>query len=250
MTSNIPELVLAHTRREIHQPQVDAILEHGRKLGRPLSILEAGCGREWVLDLTGIEYTLTGVDLDPVALEMRKTKAGDLDVAIHGDLCTVELPEASFDVVFSNFVLEHVEHADVALRNFVKWLKPGGLLIIRIPERNSVRGFYTRLLPHSIHLLHYRYVLHNKMAGKPGYAPYPTYFHPVIGKDRLCHFLHDNGATCVGFYGNAFGRDGQGLVRVILRVVVKLTAILSFGSLASDYTDVVYIAVKDVPATA
>jgi 2-polyprenyl-3-methyl-5-hydroxy-6-metoxy-1,4-benzoquinol methylase len=52
----------------------------------------------------------------------------------------------SFDVVFSSFVLEHVQRADVALKNFATWLKPGGLLILRLPERSTARAFLTRIL--------------------------------------------------------------------------------------------------------
>jgi SAM-dependent methyltransferase len=245
MKSNIPDLVLSSSRREMIQPQIDAILGHGKKLGHPLSILEAGCGREWSLDLTGIDYTLTGVDLDPAALELRKTKVRDLDVAILGDLCSVELPEASFDVVFSSYVLEHVQRVDLALQNFVKWLKPGGLLILCMPERESARGFYTRVLPHWAHQGYYRYVLHNKMAGLPGYPPYPTYLNPIIGSDRLCPFLAEKGVKCVGRYGNGFGPATSGLVIKVQQALLKLTSILSFGKLTADYNDVLYIAVKD-----
>ncbi len=245
MKANIPDLVLTSSTREMRQPLIDAIVAHGKKLGRPLSILEAGCGREWGLDLTGVDYTLTGVDLDPAALELRKTKVRDLDVAILGDLCTVELPEASFDVVFSSYVLEHVQRADLALQNFVKWLKPGGLLLLCVPERESARGFYTRTLPHSIHLLYYRYVLHSKLAGQPGYPPYPTYLHPVIGGGRLCSFLAEQGAKCVGRYGNGFGPNAPGPLRMVERGVAKLTSMLSLGKLTADYNDVFYVAVKN-----
>jgi SAM-dependent methyltransferase len=245
MKSNIPDLVLSSSRREMSQPQIDAILAHGKKLGHPLLILEAGCGREWSLDLTGIDYTLTGVDLDPAALELRKTKVRDLDVAILGDLCSVELPEASFDVVFSSYVLEHVQRADLALQNFVRWLKPGGLLILCLPERGSARGFYTRVLPHRFHLWYYRYVLHSKMAGLPGYPPYPTYLHPIIGSERLCRFLAENGVKCVGRCGNGFGPETSGPLIMVQQALVKLTSILSFGKLTADYTDVSYIAVKN-----
>ena len=31
-----------------------------------LRILEAGCGRHWILKLDTINYTLTGIDLDPL----------------------------------------------------------------------------------------------------------------------------------------------------------------------------------------
>jgi SAM-dependent methyltransferase len=244
----IPSVVQTASYQEIAQIQIDAVRAHAKQLGRPLSILEAGCGQRWTVDLRGTDYTLTGVDLDDVALEMRKTKIGDLDVAIHGDICTADLPEASFDVVYCSFVLEHVPNADVALKNFVKWLKPGGLLILRLPERRSARGFLARMLPHPAHVWFYRYILGSKMAGQPGHAPYPTYYHPVIGRERLCHFLGEFGVKCVGSYGDGFRREGSGVKRIAVRLAVQLTSTLSFGTLTADYIDLLYIAVKELPA--
>ncbi|MGA2204226.1 MAG: class I SAM-dependent methyltransferase [Terriglobales bacterium] len=245
MKLDAPDVVQTSSYDEIDQLQIDAVRAHARRLGRPLSILEAGCGQRWTLDLSGVEYTLTGVDLDPVALELRKTKARDLDVAIIGDLCSVELPEASFDVVFSSFVLEHVPRADVALQNFVQWLRPGGLLILRLPERDTARGFLTRVVPHGVHVLFYRHVLGAKSAGQPGYAPYTTYYHPVIGRARLCRFLGERGVRCLCSFGDGFRREGRGVMRLIVRGVVKLTSALSFGRLSSDYSDLLYIAMKE-----
>ena len=147
--------------------------------GGPLSIAEAGCGQRWTLYLSGVQYTLTGVDLDPVALELRKTEACDLDVAIVGDLCSVHLPEASFDVVFSSFVLEHVPRADIALQNFVQWLKPCGLLIGRLPDRDTARGSpYSGMLPYRLHVLYYHYLLGSKSAGQPGLCTIPYLLSP------------------------------------------------------------------------
>jgi SAM-dependent methyltransferase len=214
-------------------------------MGRPLSILEAGCGQQWPLDLTGVDFTLTGIDLDPAALELRKNNARDLDVAICGDLCTIELPEASFDVVLSSFVLEHVPRADLALENFVKWLKPGGLLILRLPERKTVHGFYTRLLPHWVHIWYYRCVHGSPFAGQPGHAPYLTYYHPVIGRERLMRFFADHGLQCVSCYGDGFKRRPMRLRYKAVAGISKLTAILSFGQLTADYKDLLYIAVKN-----
>lgn len=248
MTATIlsaPDLVQAENYDQIDQIQIDAIRKHARQLGRPLSILEAGCGQRWTIDLSGIEYTLTGVDLDPVALELRKTKTRDLDVAIVGDICAAELDMESFDVVYSCYVLEHVQRADVALKNFVRWLKPGGLLILLLPERSTVRGFLARILPHGMHVFFYRHILGCKTAGQPGYAPYPAYYHPVIGRERLCCFLGELGVRCVALYGDGFRRDGTGAMRSLVRLLVILTSMLSFGGLTRDYSDLLYVAVKE-----
>ncbi|MGA3080471.1 MAG: class I SAM-dependent methyltransferase [Terracidiphilus sp.] len=244
-----PNLQQATSHRHTHQLQSDFIREHARRVGHPLSILEAGCGQQWPLDLTGVDFTLTGIDLDPAALELRKNNARDLDVAICGDLCTVELPAASFDIVFSSFVLEHVPRADLALENFVKWLKPGGLLILRLPERKTVHGFYTRLLPHGAHIWYYRYVHGSPFAGQPGHAPYPTYYHPVIGRERLLSFLADRGVQCQSCYGDGFRRAHSGLMKMTVQAIVRLTSIFSLGYLTADYKNLLYMAVKNDPAS-
>ena len=121
-----------------------AVLSHYiRDKARPgykLQILEAGCGRQWSLNIADIDYCLTGVDLDQHALDYRRTVRKDLHEAILGDICTVDLEDAAFDVVYSSFVLEHVNGAERALNNFTRWCKPGGLLILRVPDRDSVYG--------------------------------------------------------------------------------------------------------------
>ena len=244
-TALAPAIVQTESYEHIDQIQIDAIRRHARQLGRPLSILEAGCGQRWTFDLSDTEYTLTGVDLDPVALELRKTKTRDLDVAIVGDITSIELPMETFDVVYSSFVLEHVERADVALKNFVRWLKPGGLLILRLPEPSTVYGFLARLLPYGAHVFFYRYILGVKTAGQPGYAPYPTYYHPVIGREPLCRFLGELGIRCVDTFGDGFTRGRESLRLRMLRLFVKLTSMLSFGQLTADYSNLLYIAVKE-----
>ncbi len=234
---------------EIDRLQSDAIRELASSGGRCLSILEAGCGQRWNLDLSGVEFTLTGVDLDPAALEIRKNQIKDLDTSIVGDLCSVDLPSASFDVVYSAFVLEHVPNAELALSNFLRWLRPGGLLILRLPERNSARGFLTRVLPHRAHVFYYRYALAKIEAGQPGHAPYPTYYHPLTGQKRLSQFLLDRGMTDLKIYGDGFIREGKDAVtRSLTTAAQKTVSAFSLGMLTADYRDLLYIATKSDPA--
>jgi SAM-dependent methyltransferase len=245
MNPSGPDLQQASSHQHTHQLQSDAIRALAKRLGHPLSILEAGCGQCWPLDLTGVDFKLTGVDLDAMALELRRSNARDLDVAICDDLCSAELPEASFDVVFSSFVLEHVPRADLALKNFVKWLKPGGLLILRLPERKTVHGFCTRALPFWAHVLYYRYAHHSPFAGQPGYAPYPTCYHPIIARERLLPFLASQGVKCLSCYGDGFRRDRSDWNKKVIRGIARLTSVLSLGYLTAGYKDILYIAVKN-----
>ena len=52
----------------------------------PLRILEAGCGTTWPLRLDDVQYTLTGVDVDRHALEVRQRTARPTDRLLYGDL--------------------------------------------------------------------------------------------------------------------------------------------------------------------
>ena len=155
--------------------------------GQHLQILEAGCGQDWPLDLDGLSYTLTGIDLDPDALAMRVDK-GDLDHAEVGDLRNVALPEGQFDVIFNSFVIEHVDGAELVLDNFVRWLKPGGLLLLRFPDKESVYGFVTSASPHWFHVFYKRWIVGNKNSGKPGHEPFRTFYDPVVSRSGFRRF--------------------------------------------------------------
>jgi len=246
MDSVVPDLELASSHEEIARLQIDAITARARQVGRKLSIVEAGCGQEWLIDLSGLDYALTGIDLDAKALELRMTEARDLDTGICGDICKLELPADSFDVVYSFYVLEHVERADIALENLIKWLAPGGLLLLRLPDPGTVRGFLTRLLPHQTHVWYHRYVYRRPSAGQPGHAPYPVHYHPVIGREHLCKFLASHGMTCLGCYGDGFRRESQNkLMNAVIKGLSQVVQALSFGRLTAAYADVLYIAVKN-----
>jgi SAM-dependent methyltransferase len=207
--------------------------------GQEIQILEAGCGRKWSIPLDGLEYRLTGIDLDPEALRARVETVGDLDDAILGDLRTATLPAASFDVVFCAYVLEHVTDAEAVLRNFQTWLKPGGIMILRVPDRDSVYGFLSRMTPHWLHVAVYRYILGSAHAGKPGFAPYPTVYDAVVsyaGIDAYCDRNNLRLREAVGHF-----RFRSGIRSQLIDFVSRLVARLSLGRLAGDHANLTFI---------
>lgn len=58
------------------------------------------------------------------------------------DIEKIQYPDNSFDVIFCNHVLEHVEHFDVATKELFRVLKPGGFAIMQSPQDMK--------LPHTI----------------------------------------------------------------------------------------------------
>jgi SAM-dependent methyltransferase len=208
-----------------------------------LNILEAGCGRRWPYNLEGIKYTLTGVDVDKEALEARKNIVSDLHEAIEGDLCTVDLGVEVYDVIYCSYVLEHVEKADVVIKNFVKWIKPDGIIIILIPDPNSVQGFVTRITPHWFHVFYHRFFLGKKNAGKPGFGPYATYYHPVVSRSGMRDFCNDenNRIEILEEYADGFIKPGRSGAKTILRILKRAINIISLGKLSDKHTNLLFV---------
>ncbi len=203
-----------------------------------LRVLEAGCGQRWWCDLSGLDVHLTGVDIDPAAMEIRLRVQHDLQEAVVGDLHTVRLPEASFDVIYSAFVLEHVQDPDLVMRNFVRWLRPGGLMILKLPDRESVKGFITRSTPHWFHVLYYRWYCGVRDAGTPGHVPYPTYYGAVVSSRGMHRFCDRHGLQIEAEFGRASHVDNSG---ALFHAVLRTVGAASFGRLRSDYTDLDYV---------
>jgi SAM-dependent methyltransferase len=95
------------------------------------AVLELGCG-------TGLPTTqrlaerfrLTGIDLSLRHIQLARQNVPGATF-IHGDMTTVEFPQAVFDGGAAFYSITHVprtEHAAL-LRSIVGWLRPGGLLV-------------------------------------------------------------------------------------------------------------------------
>lgn len=210
-----------------------------------LRVLEAGCGREWHLRTEGVPIEISGIDLDNHALTFRRTVRKDLHHAIVGDLRTVSLPPDHYDVVYSSFVLEHVDGAATALDNMVKALRPGGLLIIRVPDLSGVQTCVARLLPHWAAVVYYRYGWKIEKAGQPGYAPYPTFYDPVISIDGFNDYCRRNALDIVDQIGvGSYAERGSGFLSRFVPLFARIVALASLGRVHDRYVDLTFIARK------
>jgi SAM-dependent methyltransferase len=209
--------------------------------GRKLEILEAGCGPKWLLDLYGVDYRLTGLDINEKALEIRKKIIRDLDEAIVGDLRNVKLEDGFYDVIYSSFVLKHISDAHKVLENFRKWLKPGGLLILRILDGDSVYGFLTKNTPFWVHLFYKKYVKRISTAGKPGHGPFPTVHESVVSVKGMRNHCKVHSWNILEEYGSNYNLEGVGIFRVPIFLLIYFIHILSFGCLAARHNNLVYL---------
>ena len=206
-----------------------------------LRILEAGCGPSWPLNLHGIKFKLTGVDFDQHALERRKNITKDLDEAIINDLRRIDFGDRKFDVIYNAFVLEHIDNAKLVLENFARWLRPGGLLILKLPDRDAAFGFLTRITPFWFHVLYHKHVLRRKNAGISGFGPYPTHYDQIVSRKGIREFCEASGFEL---------SEERGLCTYIMEKRRLVTAIalavsvLSLGGLPWRHNNLTYVLSK------
>jgi SAM-dependent methyltransferase len=120
-----------------------------------MRVLEAGSGtgRLSVRLARDAEVEVVGVDSAPRAIELGRCLARDAGPLIgsvgfvEADLYHLPFPDQSFDLVFSDSVIEHLEHPDRALTELRRVLKSGGSLVISVPNRWRPDGWdlYRRL---------------------------------------------------------------------------------------------------------
>jgi SAM-dependent methyltransferase len=213
--------------------------------GVPLHILEAGCGQNWPLDLKDIQFTLTGNDIDRDMLLIRKAKHNDLDEMLVGDLRFLDLEKHRYDVIYNSYVLEHIDGAAGVLENFCNWLKPGGLLILRIPDRNSVRGFVARNTPFWFHVFYVKHVLGFQDAGTTGHGPFRAFYDPIISRAGIHQFCRTNRFIIKEEYGHGSHLESKSLRDILIFLFVRAISLLSLGKLAWAHTDITYVLEKE-----
>lgn len=225
------------------QEELELLEAHIARLydGTELRILEAGCGPRWPLRLNGIRYRLTGVDLDAAALQRRKSVARDLDEAILADLREIDFTPGSFDVIYNAFVLEHIENAVHVLERFAHWLRPGGLLIVMLPDRDSVFGFLTRITPLWFHVLYHRVLLQHANAGKPGFGPYPTHYDRVVSRNGIREFCRAHRFTVSEERGVCTYAIASGMRARLVRAIAMTVSALSLGALPWTHNNLTYV---------
>jgi SAM-dependent methyltransferase len=106
---------------------------------RPLRILDAGCGTGGNLVHLARLGRAVGIDLAPEALDLCRARGVR---AVRSALATLPFPGGSFDVVTSFDVLYHQWVGDdgAAVGEMARVLRPGGLLLVRVPALRILWG--------------------------------------------------------------------------------------------------------------
>lgn len=109
-----------------------------RCTGGPGRLLDVGAGQgEFMLGAIGRGWEVVGVDPEAeAAAYARDARRLDVRTTMLEDS---ELPERSFDAVSATHVLEHVPDARGFLRLIARWARPGGHVLIEVPNWASAQ---------------------------------------------------------------------------------------------------------------
>nr|WP_179822496.1 class I SAM-dependent methyltransferase [Nocardiopsis aegyptia] len=144
---------LASGRAEI-DPALARLEELGARPGRG-RVLDFGCGAGRLSNALAAHFDrVDGVDISaPMLAEARRLDRSGGRITFHlnarPDLSLFE--DDSFDLVYTDLVLQHLppELAEGYLREFARVVRPGGALVLGVPEseRRTFKGLVFRYAP-------------------------------------------------------------------------------------------------------
>lgn len=111
--------------------------------GKPGNVLDIGCGRGYLLRaFHRCRWNVLGTEMSDGAAAYARQKL-NLPVQV-GELENLRLPENSFDAVVMWHVLEHFPRPHEVLREAHRVLRPGGILLVAVPNFGSLEARLTR----------------------------------------------------------------------------------------------------------
>ncbi|MEE8408525.1 MAG: methyltransferase domain-containing protein [Myxococcota bacterium] len=96
-------------------------------------ILDLGCGDGLFGEIVFSGRNVVGVDGDAYELGLARQR-GVYRELVRGDIHSLPLPDASFDHVFSNCVVEHLDDPPRVFREVRRVLQPGGRFVFTVPS--------------------------------------------------------------------------------------------------------------------
>ncbi len=150
--------------------------------------LDFGAGRGNVAEMNfrGEAAWVVGVDPEPAVFDNPY-----LDEAALLDLQTnrIPFPDATFDVVFSDNVMEHIADPTAVFAEIFRVLKPGGTFLAKTPNKWHYMPIIARVTPTAFHRFY------NRLRGRQMIDTFPTQYR-AIERDVAAHALASDLVVC------------------------------------------------------
>jgi ubiquinone/menaquinone biosynthesis C-methylase UbiE len=138
-------------------------------LGGRGRLLEVGCGPGIMLpDLLALGFDVRAIDVSAEMIRRAEQRMTGHPLARRcrlavGDVERLEFGEGAFDAVLAMGVLEYLPACDGALREMVRVLRPGGHLVLTVPNRAA-----------AYHVASSAYLAARRLVGRPRRTAYPA----------------------------------------------------------------------------
>ncbi|NJE49565.1 methyltransferase domain-containing protein [Thermococcus sp. 9N3] len=121
-----------------HDFRLEAIKRHVNL--RRKRLLDAGCGSgRFAMYFRELGAEVHGIDISPRLVSLAKRRVQDGTFTL-GSVTNIPYPENYFDIIISIEVLQHVPNIKLALKEFHRVLKPGGVIVIIDRNPISIMG--------------------------------------------------------------------------------------------------------------
>lgn len=135
-----------------------------KKSGR---LLEIGCASGFFLKAAQrLGWDVSGVEVSEYAARFASFRLGLGDRVINRRLEDADLPANHFDVIVLFMVLEHMPHPLAVLETARRCLKPGGIVIIKIPNYQCAESYIFGNNWHQLSFPHHLYIFSPASIGK------------------------------------------------------------------------------------
>jgi len=198
-------------------------------------ILDAGCGNGWLASLYRDRHTVVGIDIADANL--RRIQDLGIHAVKHNLDAALPFADGVFDTVICSEILEHILCPDQLLREILRVLKPGGRVILTVPNLHCFRNRLDVLLGKYTPFVEFR-VYADRTDQLSHVGVQHIHHYTIRGMESI---LHTIGFERIGRQGQSFHMNaslpfimlsalhgGNRGLRVLLRAV-------SLGRIQRDY---------------
>jgi ubiquinone/menaquinone biosynthesis C-methylase UbiE len=150
------------------------------------TLLEVGSGDGYVLKaLSDLPVSLTGIEISEKRIERSRGLVPQAEI-VAGDARDMPFESQSFDLVVCSEVLEHVPEPERAIAEMKRVVRPGGLVIVTVPQERNWQLGRLALLRFPIRIPdHINHFSVSSMSQLFNFAPEKMHYLPPFGR-ALC----------------------------------------------------------------